>query len=73
VCGPGPRLNFVRVVPSGCWIVKETVVGLPAATLFVGSKPTTFVTRAGEIVGALGVELPPPQPAAPSVTASSSK
>ena len=32
VCGPGPRLNWVIVVPFGSVILNETVVGLPGAT-----------------------------------------
>ena len=32
VCGPGPRLNLVNVVPFGWVILNETRVGLPVAT-----------------------------------------
>ena len=42
VCGPGPRLNFVSGVPSGCWIVNETVTGLPGVTGPDGWKSTSL-------------------------------
>src|SRR4051812_17645358 len=72
VCGPGPRRNLVSGVPSACWIVNETVAGLPGSTLPPGAKSTTFVMRAAVIVGTAGVEAPPqPATAASTATAAS--
>ena len=40
MCGPGPVLNFVSGVPSGCSIWNETTTGLPAGTGCDGRKFT---------------------------------
>src|SRR2546421_1264230 len=50
VWGPAPVRYRVSGPPEGWPIVNETVVGFPAAAIFVGSKPTRRKVLAGAIV-----------------------
>ena len=68
MCGPGPRLNFVSGCPSGCRITNETVGRLARRDRAGGVKSASWNVRAAPIVGKLGPDEPPPQPASTSAT-----
>src|SRR5436305_11209513 len=60
VCGPGPRLYWVSDVPSGCRIVKETTVAVPARTACAGSKFWSWYVRGAPTVTDGPAEEPQP-------------
>ena len=60
---------------EGCWMSKETFVGVPGDTGLVGSKPCRWKVRAAPTVGALTPEPDEeePQPVAARATAAHAK
>ena len=44
-------------MPLGCWIVNDTVVGLPGTTFAAGSNPASENVLAAPITGALTAPL----------------
>src|SRR6201995_3780474 len=71
VCGPGPVLYCVSVLPLGSLMSKVIVTGLPGATVPAGAKAARWVVWAGATLGAVigESELDPPQPASPTTSA----